>query len=522
MEHQNEVTANYPHQTIVILDFGSQYTQLIARRIRELGVYCEIHPFNVNKQFLKNKNIKGLILSGGPSSVYEKNAPRVENALLDLGLPVLGICYGLQLITDLSGGRVVKAEKKEYGLAELILVGRHPLFKEIPNLSAVWMSHGDKVLEPGAGFKVIARTANSPFAAIAHKEKPLFGLQFHPEVEHTQYGRQLLKNFVFEICGCSGDWTPQSFIKESLETIKKRVGNRRVLCGLSGGVDSSVAAVLIHRAVGQQLHCVFVDTGLLRYREAEDVERIFRRHFNINLSVVDARQRFLTRLKGITDPEKKRKIIGEEFIRVFEEEAKRLGEFQFLAQGTLYPDVIESVSFKGPSATIKSHHNVGGLPDSFDFELLEPLRELFKDEVRQVGHELGLPELIIERHPFPGPGLAVRILGEVTEERVELLQKADAIFIEELHNFNLYGQIWQAFAVLLPVRTVGVMGDQRTYENVIALRAVTSSDGMTADWFKMPYEALAKISNRIINEVRGVNRVVYDISSKPPATIEWE
>lgn len=522
MAHSEKINASFQHETIIILDFGSQYTQLIARRIRELGVYCEIHPYNADLKILRQPNVKGLVLSGGPASVYAPDAPKVDADILELGLPVLGICYGLQLLTVLSGGAVARAQKKEYGLAELHILRDSPLFKGIPKRNHVWMSHGDKVLSLGKGFSVVAETENAPFAAIEHKEKALYGLQFHPEVKHTVYGSNVLSNFVFEVCGCRGDWSPKSFVEESIRSIRERVGNRRVLCALSGGVDSSVLAALLHKAIGDQLHAVFVDTGLLRYRETEEVKNVFEKHFNINLSVVDARDAFLDKLKGVTDPEQKRKIIGNAFIRIFEKEAKKLGSFHFLAQGTLYPDVIESVSFKGPSATIKSHHNVGGLPESFDFELLEPLRELFKDEVRQVGRELGLPEAIIQRHPFPGPGLAVRILGEVTGKRVDLLQKADAIFIEELQKNDLYNEIWQAFAVLLPVRTVGVMGDQRTYEHVVALRAVTSADGMTADWYRMPDDVLALVSNRIINEVPGINRVVYDISSKPPATIEWE
>lgn len=510
------------HETILILDFGSQYTQLIARRIRELNVFSEIQPYNYNIKIIKNRNIKGIILSGGPSSVYEESAPYIGKELLEMGIPLLGICYGLQLITQLSGGEIAPAEHKEYGLAKLNITNDSTLFKNISSATNVWMSHGDKVTELPAEYSAIAKTNNSPYAAIKHKTSNLYGIQFHPEVVHTVDGKQILSNFVFEICNCSGDWSPKSFIEESIKNIKQKVGDKHVLCAMSGGVDSSVVAVLLSKAIGQQLHCIFIDTGLLRLNEADDVEQIFRKNFAIDLTCINSSNSFISKLHGIQEPEEKRKIIGNEFIRVFEIEADKIGNFDYLAQGTLYPDVIESVSFKGPSATIKSHHNVGGLPEHFDFKLIEPLRELFKDEVRSVGRELGIPEKVIGRHPFPGPGLAVRILGTVSKERVDILQKADAIYIEELHVNNIYSEIWQAFAVLLPVQTVGVMGDQRTYENVIALRAVTSTDGMTADWYKMSYKILGKISNRIINEVNGVNRVVYDISSKPPATIEWE
>lgn len=521
MEHKT-LSMDQSHETIIILDFGSQYTQLIARRIREQGVFSEIFPYNVDLASLKAKNIKGIILSGGPASVYEKDAPRIGPELFTFDVPLLGICYGLQLLMYISGGQVAQAEQKEYGLARLEITEKSLLWQDIPDHSRVWMSHGDKVLRLPDQYKAIARTANAPLAAVQHSQKPIFGLQFHPEVVHSEFGTGILRNFIFGACSCKGDWSPASFVRESVQAIRERVGQRHVLCALSGGVDSSVVAVLLHQAIGAQLHCIFVDTGLLRYREAQEVETVFRGNFSIDLTVIDAANDFYSKLAGVRDPELKRKIIGNEFIRIFEREAKKIGHFEFLAQGTLYPDVIESVSFKGPSATIKSHHNVGGLPDEFDFELIEPLRELFKDEVRRVGRELGLPESIIGRHPFPGPGLAVRIPGEISAGRVELLQKADAIFIEELHKAGIYDDIWQAFAVLLPVQTVGVMGDQRTYENVIALRAVTSTDGMTADWFEMPYEVLGVVSNRIINEVTGINRVVYDVSSKPPATIEWE
>lgn len=509
------------HETILILDFGSQYTQLIARRIREKGVFCEIHPYNFD---INNKpqNLKGIIFSGSPSSVYAKEAPIVDKKYLDEGIPVLGICYGLQLMSYLLDARVETSEKKEYGRAIVSIKSNSDLFNNVPESSNVWMSHGDKVLSLPAGFVPVAESDNSPFAAIENSQKKLYGLQFHPEVVHTEYGDKILGNFLFDICKCKGDWSARSFIDESIKQIRDQVGDKHVLCGLSGGVDSSVVAVLLNKAIGTQLHCMFIDTGLLRLNEAQEVEKAFRENFDIQLACINSSESFLDALNGVVDPETKRKIIGAEFIRVFEVESNKLGKFDFLAQGTLYPDVIESVSFKGPSATIKSHHNVGGLPEKMGFKLVEPLRELFKDEVRAVGRELGIPEIIIGRHPFPGPGLAVRILGDITQERIDVLQKADAIYTGELHNSGLYNEIWQAFAVHLPVNTVGVMGDERTYEAVIGLRAVTSTDGMTADWYHMPFEVLAKISNRIINEVKGVNRVVYDVSSKPPATIEWE
>ncbi|GAB4339506.1 MAG: glutamine-hydrolyzing GMP synthase [Calditrichia bacterium] len=510
-------------EKVLILDFGSQYTQLIARKVRELAVYSEIQPFNYDLQKIKSDpDIKAIILSGGPSSVYAEGAPHCDAGVLNLGKPVLGICYGLQLIAYLNGGEVDKAARREFGKAELYRNVSHPLFEGVPDPTIVWMSHGDHLTKLPEGFQTIAHTDNSPIAAIANEQRKIYGLQFHPEVHHSEKGKEILGNFLFKIAGFKGDWSAESFIETEIRKIRETVGDKRVLLGLSGGVDSSVAAVLIHKAIGDQLTCMFIDTGLLRLNEKEEVETVFRESFHLNLISITAGPLFLSKLRGVVDPEQKRKIIGNTFVEVFEAESKKIGDFQFLAQGTLYPDVIESVSFKGPSATIKSHHNVGGLPEKMNFRLLEPLRELFKDEVREVGRKLGLPEKLIGRHPFPGPGLAVRILGEITPERLEVLRKADAIYLEELHKANLYNEIWQAFAVLLPVQSVGVMGDERTYENVLALRAVTSMDGMTADWFEIPREVLAKISNRIINEVKGINRVVYDISSKPPATIEWE
>ncbi len=508
---------------ILILDFGSQYTQLIARRIREQSVYCEIHPFNYNIDKIKDFNPKGLILSGGPSSVYDTNSPFCDKEIFNLNIPILGICYGMQLMSHILGGKVEHSPKREYGRATINLKNNNSLFKNI-NFSDidVWMSHGDKVIETPKGFSTLASTNNCKFAAVADFTKNLYGVQFHPEVVHTANGQDILRNFIFSICDCQNNWNMKNFIDTKVEEIKEQVGDKNIICGLSGGVDSSVAGVLIHKAVGNKLKCIFVNNGVLRQNEAEKVIRIFRDSFKIDLIYVDAEERFLNKLKGITDPEEKRKIIGNEFINVFDEEANKIENVEYLAQGTLYPDVIESISFKGPSATIKSHHNVGGLPEKMKLKLVEPFRELFKDEVRLVGQELEVPDEIVFRQPFPGPGLAIRVIGEVTKEKLEILRQADHIVVDEVKKAGLYKSIWQSFAVLLPVKTVGVMGDERTYENVCAVRMVESQDGMTADWVKVPYEVLGIISNRIINEVKGINRVVYDISSKPPGTIEWE
>ncbi len=509
-------------ERILVLDFGSQYTQLIARRVRECKVYSEIYPYNVSIEKIKSFNPKGIILSGGPSSVYDESAPIPDKEIFNLGVPVLGICYGMQLMAYLLGGEVARAQRHEYGRAEIIVDDDRDLLWDISDHSVVWMSHADRIEKCPRGFVPIAHTDNSPIAAMADHERRLYALQFHPEVVHTVEGKKIIQNFVLNICGCKPTWQMSSFIEWAVEDIRKTVGNSKVICALSGGVDSSVVALLVHKAVGDNLTCIFVDNGLLRKGEAEKVKDTFQRHFHIRLVAVDARERFLNLLKGITDPEQKRKIIGREFIKVFEEEARKIEGVEFLAQGTLYPDVIESVSFKGPSATIKSHHNVGGLPEVMKLKLVEPLRELFKDEVREIGEELGLPEEICWRHPFPGPGLAIRCLGEITRQKLEILREADAIVLEEIKKAGLYREIWQAFAVLLPVKSVGVMGDERTYEYALAIRAVISHDGMTADWAKIPHEILGRISNRVINEVKGINRVVYDITSKPPGTIEWE
>jgi len=509
-------------EKILVLDFGSQYTQLIARRVREQKVYCEIHPFNFDLDKIRKFAPRGIILSGGPSSTYGSSAPHVDAGVFGLKVPILGICYGMQEIAEQLGGEVGHSEQREFGMASLKSLTDDPLWEKLNFPEQVWMSHGDKVLRLPDGFSAIGATENAAIAAFANHEKRVWGLQFHPEVVHTEHGQQVLKNFVYSICGCHGLWTMHSFIETTIADIRSQVGSGKVILGLSGGVDSSVAAMLLHKALGDQLTCIFVNNGVLRHDEATQVQEMYGRHFKMNLRYVDASRSFLDLLTGVTDPEKKRKIIGNEFIRVFEDEAHTIEDVDFLAQGTLYPDVIESVSFKGPSAVIKSHHNVGGLPEHMKLELVEPLRELFKDEVREVGRELGLPSEVVDRQPFPGPGLAIRILGEVTENRLKILRQADAILLDEIRTAGLYNEIWQSFAVLIPVKTVGVMGDERTYEKVIALRAVNSRDGMTADWVRLPYDLLGRIANRIINEVRGVNRVVYDISSKPPGTIEWE
>ncbi len=513
------------HNTVVILDYGSQYTQLIARRVRESHVYCEIHPCTLDLAHLKKINPSALILSGGPDSVFGENSPKSAPEILELGVPTLGICYGEQLMAHQLGGLVEKGEHHEYGRAELTIdnpTGIFTPFKKGEKIE-VWMSHGDRLTRAPEGFHTIASSPNAPLCAIEHSEKKFYGIQFHPEVAHTPRGTEILKAFLFDVAGLKADWTPGSFVDETIERIKSQVASdEKVICGLSGGVDSSVAAILCHKAIGDQLVCIFVDNGLLRKGEFDGVQKMMDEHFDLNVIAVDARRRFLDELKGVTDPEKKRKIIGRVFIEVFDEEAKKIDNAKWLVQGTLYPDVIESVSVRGPSAVIKSHHNVGGLPDKMNLKLIEPLRELFKDEVRAAGKSMGMPHDVLWRHPFPGPGLGVRCLGELKDERLAALREADAIVDQEVRAAGLYSEIWQSFAVLLPVKSVGVMGDSRTYEEACVIRAISSTDGMTADWSRIPHEVLAKMSTRIINEVRGINRVAYDISSKPPATVEWE
>ena len=511
------------NETILVLDFGSQYCQLIARRIRECHVYSRIVSWKTTAEEIRAEHPAGIILSGGPASVYQENAPHCDPAIFELGIPILGICYGMQLAVRTLGGTVTRGTAREYGKAELFCDAESRLFEDFPEKTTVWMSHGDKVTALPEGFHRVASTANTEFAAAEDPVRRIYGIQFHPEVVHTPSGMILIQNFCYEICSCKGDWTMDSFIEQAVKSIQEKTAGARVILGLSGGVDSSVAAALIHKAIGDRLTCIFVNNGLLRKNEAESVRKLFGGVFRMNLEYVDAEDRFLDRLSGVTEPEQKRKIIGGEFIEVFAQAAEKIGDAEFLAQGTTYPDVIESIPIDGnPSSVIKSHHNVGGLPEKMNFKLLEPLAKLFKDEVREVGRKLGLPEEMVMRQPFPGPGLGVRVVGEVTRENLEILRNADAVIVEEIRNAGLYYKIWQTFGVYLPVRSVGVMGDERTYEHVIVLRAVESRDGMTADWVHLPYELLGRISNRIINEVDGVNRVVFDITSKPPGTIEWE
>lgn len=508
---------------ILIIDFGSQYNQLIARRVREQHVYCEIEPPWISMDEIKALRPEGIILSGGPASIYEKGSPKVDPGVFHLGVPILGICYGMQYMVDALGGKVRQAAKREYGHAELVTRGDSAIFQGVDSKTSCWMSHGDTIVKQPRGFRIIGSTTNTKIGATEHVKKKFYGLQFHPEVVHTPQGKRMLRNFLLAICGCRKTWTMQSFIKHTVQEINDTVGDKRVILGLSGGVDSSVTALLLHNAVGPRLTCIFVDNGLLRQDEAGQVKALFRQHFKMNLRFISAKRAFLSRLRGIEDPENKRKIIGRTFVETFEKEAQKIRDVAFLGQGTLYPDIIESRSaFGGPSAVIKSHHNVGGLPKRMRLRLIEPLKHLFKDEVRILGKELGLPEDLIWRQPFPGPGLAIRIIGSVTQARLAVLRKADVIFLEEIRAAGLHRKLWQSFAVLLPLKSVGIMGDQRTYENIVAIRAVTSTDAMTADWARLPHRLLGTISNRIINEVRGINRVVYDISSKPPSTIEWE
>ncbi len=507
-------------EMIVILDFGGQYSQLIARRIRECQVYCEIHPFNISYETLMSMNPKGIVFSGGPNSVYSEGAPYCDSRLFDSGIPILGICYGMQLMASLQGGQVKKPERREYGRMSLDITQHNELFEGLPDCISCWMSHGDSVVELPEGFLITAKSENTPVAAMVNSDRKLYGVQFHPEVVQTEFGKKILENFLFSICKCTGDWTMESFVQRQIDAIRKQVGKKKVLCALSGGIDSAVSATLVHRAVGDQLTCVFVNHGLMRKGEPQSVIDTFEKTFHIKLVFVEAEDRFLARLAGVTDPEQKRKIIGSEFIRVFEEEAKKLGEIDYLVQGTIYPDIIESGT--ATAATIKSHHNVGGLPDDLEFSLVEPLRDLFKDEVRMVAKELGLPDEIVHRQPFPGPGLGIRIIGDITKERLDILREADAIILEEIRKAGFYNDIWQAFAVLPTMRSVGVMGDERTYAYPIIMRAVTSTDGMTGDWFRFPHEVLERISSRVVNEVKGVNRLLYDLTSKPPGTIEWE